>query len=121
MKHLHKDDRELWVFVEKVIWRYAGLFDLPIEEVKPVKRKNTHDRYGQCSKNGVVRIALRTFSRGRWSKRPELSYQIVDTIAHELAHLREQKHGALWIRLYADILAHLSTTTVLWKIKQLRK
>jgi predicted metal-dependent hydrolase len=120
-RHLHKDDRELWSFVEKVIWDYASIYGLAIWGVKPVKRRNTHDRYGQCSKNGIVRLSLRTFSHGRWDKRPELAYEIVDTIAHELAHLRHQKHTAPWLRLYAVILGRLSQSDVLQKIKLLRK
>jgi predicted metal-dependent hydrolase len=121
MKHVHKADRRLWSFVEQVVWTYASLYDLAISEVKPVKRKNAHDRYGQCSKHGVVRIAVRTFSDGKWDKRPELAYEIVDTIAHELAHLKHQKHNIAWLRLYANILAGLSSTSVLQKIKRLRK
>jgi len=120
-KHIHKHDRKLWSFCEQVVWTYASLYDLTISDVKPVKRKNAGNRFGQCSKHGIVRLTLRDFSHGHWARRPELAYEIVDTIAHELAHLRHQKHDSAWLKLYANILAGLSSTKVLQKIKRLRK
>jgi len=56
--------------------------------------------YGVCYEDGVIRIRLRNASNGRMLKESA----IVDTLCHELAHLKHLNHGARFRRLYQQIL-----------------
>lgn len=56
--------------------------------------------YGICYEDGVIRIRLRHARTGRLLKESSL----VDTLCHELAHLRHLDHGAGFRRLYQRIL-----------------
>jgi len=56
--------------------------------------------YGVCYEDGVIRIRLRNARNGRMLKESA----IVDTLCHELAHLRHLDHGIRFRRLYREIL-----------------
>ena len=58
--------------------------------------------YGVCYEDGVIRIRLRNARNGRMLKESA----IVDTLCHELAHLRHLNHGIRFRRLYQQILEH---------------
>ncbi len=63
------------------------------------ERSNVRSRYGVCYSDGTIKIRLRNLRTGR-----PLKYSgLVDTLCHELAHLRHFDHGprfqALWQRL----------------------
>ena len=59
------------------------------------------DWYGVCYEDGVIRIRLRHAKHGRLLKESSL----VDTLCHELAHLRHLNHGPRFRKLYQRILA----------------
>jgi hypothetical protein len=59
------------------------------------------EHYGVCYEDGLIRIRLRHARTGRLLKESSL----VDTLCHELAHLRYLDHGARFKRLYLRILA----------------
>ena len=120
-KHLHPDDVALWHFVEKVVYRLAHDYCLKLGGVRPVKRRKTASIHGFCSKKGVVSIAVRTFRKGRWERKPELAYQIADTIAHEVAHLRHNNHRTAWFRLYASMLATVAGGRTYSTLRRLTK
>ena len=64
------------------------------------ERKGVTDWYGVCYEDGVIRIRLRNATTGRLLKESSL----VDTLCHELAHLRHLDHGLRFRRLYQRIL-----------------
>lgn len=119
MKHLHPDDHELFYAVKSITREYALVFDLKLKSVKPMKLRNAEGVVGTCSKDGQIRIRLRASTDGKWDKKRDLPYQIVDTIAHELAHLLHQKHRNEWFKMHGSILYRLALDGVLDRIRKL--
>lgn len=92
-------DLPLWLLVNGLLREYAGKFGLTLRDIRPIKRKH-HGKYvASCSQRGRIRIDL----RNRFGKRFD-AYHLIDTIAHELAHLRYQNHSASWFELHMQIL-----------------
>jgi len=60
------------------------------------------EHYGICYEDGEIRIRLRHAKTGRLLKESSL----VDTLCHELAHLRHLDHSERFKRLYWKILHH---------------
>jgi predicted metal-dependent hydrolase len=79
----------------------AGAFDLPLRSVD-AESARVRRRYGICFADGRIRIRLHQV------RAPELlKYSVmVDTLCHELAHLRHLNHGQRFWRLYRRILAY---------------
>ena len=64
------------------------------------ERKGVNGHYGICYEDGTIRIRLRHATTGRLLKQSSL----VDTLCHELAHLRHLDHSPRFRRLYLRIL-----------------
>jgi hypothetical protein len=64
------------------------------------EREGVNGHYGICYEDGEIRIRLRHATTGRLLKESSL----VDTLCHELAHLKHMDHGLRFRRLYARIL-----------------
>ena len=79
----------------------ARAFDLPLRSVD-AESPRVRRRYGICFADGRIRIRLHQV------RTPELlKYSVmVDTLCHELAHLRHLNHGQRFWRLYRRILAY---------------
>ncbi|HKC50276.1 MAG TPA: M48 family metallopeptidase [Myxococcota bacterium] len=79
----------------------ARAFDLPLRSVD-AESARVRRRYGICFADGRIRIRLHQL------RAPELlKYSVmVDTLCHELAHLRHLNHGERFWRLYRRILAY---------------
>jgi hypothetical protein len=78
----------------------ARSFGLRIAALDPEK-DGVNGHYGICYEDGVIRIRLRHARTGRLLKESSL----VDTLCHELAHLRYMDHSPRFQRLYQRILA----------------
>jgi hypothetical protein len=64
------------------------------------ERANVKRRYGVCYSDGTIRIRLRHATSGK----PLKYSSLVNTLCHELAHLRHFNHGPGFQNLYAEIL-----------------
>ena len=64
------------------------------------EQEGVYDHYGLCYQDGVIRVRLRHAVTGRLLKESSL----VDTLCHELAHLRYFDHGSRFKGLYMKIL-----------------
>jgi len=77
----------------------AARFGLCYRAVE-AERPGVVAHYGICYADGLIRIRLRHATTGRPLKRSSL----VDTLCHELAHLRHFDHSIRFRRLYLRIL-----------------
>lgn len=96
---MKKKDRELWLLVVQLFTSYSAAFGLDLRDVRPIKRKHRGRVLASCSKRGLIRIDLRD-AAGKLHN----AYDFIDTIAHELAHLKYQNHGSNWFELHCQIL-----------------
>jgi predicted metal-dependent hydrolase len=104
-EHIHKKDAALFAYVVTAMKVYADKFQLPLVSIKPLERKNCARYFGRCSTGGKIRVRVRDARKdgGGWKGRDE-PYQIIDTMAHELAHLRTVEHTEEWFNLHTQIL-----------------
>ena len=79
----------------------ARAYKLPLRSLE-AERANVKRRYGVCYDDGSVRVRLRHLRTGELLKYSSL----IDTICHELAHLRHFDHGPRFDALYRNILAY---------------
>jgi hypothetical protein len=79
--------------------RIARRFGLRYKEIA-AERANVKRRYGVCFADGSIRIRLRHTLTGRSLKYSSL----VDTLCHELAHLRHFNHGLRFRAFYLELL-----------------
>lgn len=64
------------------------------------ERANVTRRYGVCFSDGAIRIRLRHAVTGR----PLKYSSLVNTLCHELAHLRHFNHGPRFKAFYFELL-----------------
>jgi len=82
----------------RVLARVFGLGYRTIE----AERAGVRRRLGVCYADGTIRIRLFHASTGR----PLKYSSLVDTLCHELAHLRHFNHGLRFQAFYRRILEH---------------
>ena len=66
------------------------------------ENKNVKNRYGVCFSDGVIRIRLSHVL----TTKPLKYSSLVNTLCHELAHLRHFNHGPSFQQLYHEILEY---------------
>ena len=81
--------------------RIARRFGLRYREIA-AERAGVKRRYGVCYADGSIRIRLRHTLTGRSLKYSSL----VNTLCHELAHLRHFNHGLRFRAFYAELLEY---------------
>ena len=92
-------NRDAVVIATRFVLRYRA-----IEAERPrVKR-----RYGVCYADGTIRIRLRHAATAK----PLKYSSLVNTLCHELAHLRHFNHGARFQRLYREILEYARSVRI---------
>ncbi len=79
----------------------AAAYRLPLRSLD-AERPQVKRRYGICYDDGSIRIRLRHLRTGQLLKHSSL----VDTLCHELAHLRHFDHGWRFHALYEKVLAY---------------
>jgi predicted metal-dependent hydrolase len=79
--------------------RIAAHFDLSYVAIFP-ERANVKSRYGVCYADGRIAVRLRHARSGRSLKYSSL----INTLCHELAHLRYFNHGPRFRGFYRRIL-----------------
>lgn len=109
-------DKPLWRFVKRTLFHYAALFNIRLKKVKVMPMHKPW--YGDCNNDGRVRVQIRFSSEEARFTGPLLPYHIIDTMAHELAHVRHNKHSPAWFRLHCQLLSAMEDDGV---FKQLRK
>ena len=77
----------------------ARRFGLRYKSLDP-EQDGVVEHYGICYEDGVIRIRLRHATTRKLLKESSL----VDTLCHELAHLRHLDHSIRFRRLYSKIL-----------------
>jgi len=80
---------------EHIAWRF-GLEYSAIE----AERANVKSRYGICYEDGLIKIRLRHAVTGN----PLRYSSLVNTLCHELAHLRYFNHGPRFRAFYLELL-----------------
>ena len=81
--------------------RIASRFSLRFKSVE-AERANVKRRYGICYSDGAIKIRLRHAVTGR----PLKYSSLVNTLCHELAHLRHFNHGTRFKAFYFRLLDH---------------
>jgi hypothetical protein len=79
--------------------RVADRFKLGAFELD-ADRPDSRTRYGICFDDGRIRVRLVNVRTGHTLKYSAL----IDTVVHELAHLRYMNHGPRWESLYRRML-----------------
>jgi hypothetical protein len=79
--------------------RIASHFGLRFASIT-AERANVKSRYGICYSDGAIKIRLRHATTGR----PLKYSSMVNTLCHELAHLRHFNHGPHFKAFYFEII-----------------
>ena len=87
--------------LERDAARIARVFGLRYRVIEP-ERPQVKRRLGVCYRDGTIRIRLLHAATGR----PLKYSSLVDTLCHELAHLRHFNHGKRFQAFYRRILEH---------------
>ena len=93
-----------WLLMESLnrdAERIARRFGLRFKSVD-AERANVKSRYGVCYSDGTIRIRLRHATTAR----PLKYSSLVNTLCHELAHLRHFDHGLRFRAFYQQILEY---------------
>lgn len=85
--------------LERDAQRICARFELRYR-VLEAERANVKRRYGVCFSDGTIRIRLMHAT----TRRPLKYSSLVNTLCHELAHLRHFNHGARFQAFYGQIL-----------------
>ena len=91
--------KELMARLERDAERICHRFALRYRVLEP-ERANVKRRYGVCFSDGTIRIRLMHAT----TRRPLKYSSLVNTLCHELAHLRHFHHGPRFQTFYAEIL-----------------
>ncbi len=87
--------------LERDAARIARVFALRYRVIE-AERPQVKRRLGVCYRDGTIRIRLLHATTGR----PLKYSSLVDTLCHELAHLRHFNHGKRFQAFYRRILEH---------------
>ncbi len=94
----HPDDHALYLLCELVARRVAEAYKLDLRGFEHKRRPSSDGALGLCDlRTNTISIVFRhrdlQCDGGKWHKRRLCFTEILNTIAHELAHLRYPDHG----------------------------
>lgn len=95
----HRTKKELLGRLEVDALRICARFRLRYRALE-AERANVRRRYGVCYSDGTIRIRLRHATSGK----PLKYSSLVNTLCHELAHLKHFNHSPRFQTFYAEIL-----------------
>ncbi len=96
-----REARRMIERLERDARRIAERFELRYRSIE-AERAGVKNRYGVCFSDGLVKIRLRHATTGRALKYSSL----VNTLCHELAHLRHFNHGLRFKAFYLRLLEY---------------
>ncbi len=96
-----KDARELMERLNRDAEYLSRYFGLQFR-ILQAERANVKRRFGVCFSDGTIKIRLFHATTGR----PLKYSSLIDTLCHELAHLRHFNHGERFQDFYRHILEH---------------
>jgi predicted metal-dependent hydrolase len=96
-----REARELLERLRRDAERVAGRFGLRYRSLE-AERANVKSRYGICYSDGRIKVRLRHAVTGK----PLKYSSLVNTLCHELAHLRHFNHGERFKAFYFELLAY---------------
>jgi hypothetical protein len=91
--------RDLMQRLNRDAERIAAQFSISYQSIT-AERANVQSHYGICYSDGSIRIRLRHATSGR----PLKYSSLVNTLCHELAHLRYFNHGVRFQGFYRKLL-----------------
>jgi hypothetical protein len=94
-----REKAALWEKLEADARRIATAFGLSYRTIEP-EREGVRHHYGITYSDGTIRIRLRHANTGRALKYSSL----INTVCHELAHLKHFNHGKRFKACYFRIL-----------------
>ena len=97
---LAREKAMLWERVEADARRIAAVFGLEYRKLEP-EREGVRRHYGITYSDGTIRIRLRHSKTGR----PLKYSSLVNTVCHELAHLKHFDHSDRFKRYYFRLLS----------------
>lgn len=108
---LHPNDRELFEQATNLAYQAAKYLNVRLDAVEPKKRPFADVSTGRCYCNEyLIRITLRFKDRksdgGKWWKNPLDTKEIMETVLHEVAHLKHTGHGKEFKKTEQDLLNH---------------
>jgi len=100
-------DRQIIDRLRRKARRIAAEFNLKLTRVDEMNSRSKNA--GVCFAGGLILIRLHR----RNTRRHLSSRWLLDTLCHELAHLRHLNHGLKFRDLYHEILGHARRTTAI--------
>lgn len=93
-----KEERtELLARLRRDAHRIASQFGL---DYRAIHAENVKSRYGVCYADGLIKVRLQHATTGR----PLKYSSLIDTVCHELAHLRHFNHGPEFKAFFFELL-----------------
>lgn len=108
-----RKSKKIWKVAKGIARRYAVLFGLELRRVKRLKKRYRDTLFGYCTDDGVVAIGIDADDESRHHP-----YVVMQTIAHELAHLKHFSHGPAWFALYGEIFARMGADGCYKKLRR---
>ena len=101
---MHPDDFEIFHEARKLAYRLADLIDEKLNTFEAKRRPST-GTLGLCYVDERrISILFRRKSDGRWWKHPQTRKDVLETVAHEVAHLRHPNHNKEFRKLEKQLI-----------------
>ncbi len=112
---LHEDDRETFVVCKEIAFMTAKRFKLKLKVFEPKCRPQVCMSYGLCyceehRISVVFRFRIKTQVGQVWFDMPDQLSNILNTVGHELAHLRHPDHSKRFWTLANKIIKYILET-----------